>query len=1502
MRAKAEAFPRVRLEGPTTAVERTVSRWHGDGWRSLGESLADFRSVHAYVLLGEAGSGKTTAFRSEAAAGGHYVTARQFIHRDPASHPEWRGKALFIDGLDEQRAGGGDPREPLDKILGRIEQLGRPRFRLSCREESWLGEGDLRELSSLTNGEELHLLRLDPLSRDGAREVLVSAGITGPDDFLWNAGERGLDAFLRNPLLLELLAKAVHPRSAGSEPWPDTQLATFERACRILAHDPNQEYRDARDGPPFSDDKLVIAAGRLCAVALLSDKLGWSRRGPGDGDHPPLSDAGKPQELLRFALDTKLFEGSAETGRSPRHRRIAEFLAAKYLDERIRKGLPATRVLALMAGGDGIVAPDLQGISAWLATMNREARANLIDMDPVGVMFAGDAGHLGLQEVERLLVRIESQLAYRWIAPSWASLDSLLAGPAKDILWARLRDRDRSGGRQQLVGLLLRGLTPLAGSDSGWTHSPRATAAEARDPLLAVVGDDTWEDWVRHSALRALVHLLRDEPDGTRVLLRLLRELSDDRARGDERDELRGELLAHLYPGHIGPEEIWDYMPSRTVPRGRGASFWTRDLVENSSPEQIRALTAGLMKEPEKLLPDLAQNRLEALVFRVLTRTLDLFGEEADVAQLYDWFELVEADYERVGLVPAHCDNHVLRSRHAREQKRICEWLGERPEVQRALLMEGIERNASAPENRLLHLSVGMKFLGDDAPPGFRRWCLQRAIETAETRPRVSTELRWWATMQYEPWGRPLSDEDVAALIRGSPQLREWNEGRLVAGARQDDDAAPRKESPLLSDMRNRLVTVRKQRAQYVASVREQLATLEAGEGPPDMLHELGRVYVNGLEAGGSKQARADLDFQLGSDRHVADAVTGGFRRLVDRTDLPTVEDIVEFHERRRMSHYACPFLAGLAEEELASVNAFERLDEAGLRRALAFYFLSRLPTKRHTIPGNFSHAEDCRPRWYRDALQSRPDAVADVMVAVHRVRVRVKEPPDQHLYDMSATDEYSLVAQLAVPRMFAPFPTRCAGENHLAALHQLLLAAIRYMPSRELAELVSKRLARRGMDVAQRTYWLAAGGFVAPDEWLPRLIDFLSVKEETRVLHAVDFLVPRTRPLPNREWSTAHLAGLIRAVGAKMHSPWDDSTSHFVRGDRSPNASSAPRRAGFAAGIKAEALVNGWIRTLVHRVDGETSAALADLADDPALAKWRARLQRARDEQAERRRDTTRSVPTVSAVREALDGGPPGSAADLAALVAERLQQLAKRIRDGGTDDWMLYWHTDPTDQAGRTVTRPKRENPCRRALVSALEPLLDRNGVTLSQEEQVAEEKRPDIVAHRHPHAVPIEIKKTRSPDLWTAAAKQLQKRYCGDPRSDGYGIYLVLWFGADDLKKPPPSGRRPESPGELRDRLLEELAPQHRLKIRVIVIDVSAPPGRRADAALESRGQGHAGGGGTTARDEARVRHRDRKPESRSSWAAPSTFEPERARLGNDDNDPGSTTDPPGGPSQP
>ena len=144
------------------------------GNRSPGPWHA-FRSVPAYVLLGDPGAGKTTAFEVECEALGDSacpISARDFLALDMDRHPEWRDKTLFIDGLDEVRAGTDDVRTPFDAIRNRLDALGRPRFRLSCREADWLGANDRDNLASVTPDGAVTVLRLDPLTNADITTIL----------------------------------------------------------------------------------------------------------------------------------------------------------------------------------------------------------------------------------------------------------------------------------------------------------------------------------------------------------------------------------------------------------------------------------------------------------------------------------------------------------------------------------------------------------------------------------------------------------------------------------------------------------------------------------------------------------------------------------------------------------------------------------------------------------------------------------------------------------------------------------------------------------------------------------------------------------------------------------------------------------------------------------------------------------------------------------------------------------------------------------------------------------------------------------------------------------------------------------------------------------------------------------------------------------------------------------------------------------------------------------
>ena len=151
-------------------VARTCTEVPQNDTRQVRDSpsrpLAAFRTVPAYVLLGDPGSGKSTSFEAERDALGEdacLATARDFLALEPNAHPEWRGKTLFIDGLDEVRAGSADVRTPFDELRRRLDSLGRPRFRLSCREADWLGPNDRTNLVRVSPDAGLTVLRLDPL-------------------------------------------------------------------------------------------------------------------------------------------------------------------------------------------------------------------------------------------------------------------------------------------------------------------------------------------------------------------------------------------------------------------------------------------------------------------------------------------------------------------------------------------------------------------------------------------------------------------------------------------------------------------------------------------------------------------------------------------------------------------------------------------------------------------------------------------------------------------------------------------------------------------------------------------------------------------------------------------------------------------------------------------------------------------------------------------------------------------------------------------------------------------------------------------------------------------------------------------------------------------------------------------------------------------------------------------------------------------------------------------
>ena len=1388
-------------------VDRTVSQIQSneDGYISQEHhSLSDFDSEQGYVLLGEPGMGKTTEFSEEATrVDGLFIPVRRFINRDIENHPEWRNKLLFLDGLDEARAGGGDPREVIDKVVSQLEILDPPKFRLSCRSGSWLRINDLNELSSLLVADTIPVLQLNPLNYDDISKI-VSHHREDARDFIQEVRQYGMEAFLWNPQLLTLLLKSVETRG-----WPDSPTMVFEEACKELVTERNREHGASHSFDSLPNHNSVLsAAGQLSALMLIANKAGWSVDYTDDPEILSLRDVEETdRDVLRAALDSKVFEGNLSR-RVPLHRLLTEYLGARYLHKKIQDGLSVQRVFAFLLGYDGTLLPDLRGLAAWLAALNHKARSALIHADPVAVAFNGDASSFGLEERQELLNNLEQSIDLTYTWPSAAALGALVGNQGTSLVWELTGLPVRSDNRQMLVYQLLRGVSQrYSGMGLDKRLVPDVQPEISRKNLLNIVYDPSWQEDVRCEALRTLNLILVGKSNRKTTFGKLLSDLQRDLL-PDENNDLRGTILDLLYPTELSPSELWAYLVERAVAYRHNIylEFWDR-LIDRARANEIRELLDSLCDLASEVIPKLANHRLTSIVPGLLARGLDLFGDELDISDLYRWFKLVESDVQTSQLVSIDSSDRPDK-RNDEANTVIRNWLSKRETIQRAL----IEHDLVTQESKISsNRTIGLKFVGTNTPVGFRSWCLARATELSDAHPIAAERLAWWSVWMEAGWEDPLSDEKVGQMVSYIPSLREWNRKRLSGRDRAEQEKA---------EWSNKLAKIRAanriRRQKDLDPIRQQKTELAKGKCSPELLHRLATIYFNGLATRG-KDPNSQLMAYLEGDMSLVQAALAGFRSMLDRDELPDLDQIAQLHENDKMSYFTLPFLAGMEEENDSIIDS---LSERGRRRVLGFYLVTDRPMvpatpRGENLPNLFTFYENYHPIWYENALKYYPEAVADSLVAIHNACVRAKLSPNRYLYEMAYNRAYFRVAQLAVTRMFSVFPTKC-NERQLESLRVVLWSAIlaRGMSSEELREIVLMRLQRKNMDIAQRAQWLSAGVYAARDQCIPLLEEFISAGEESRIHHVLSFLVPDRGKLILRnvkDWRSEEISLLIRALGRRVQRPDFQEGAHILSNEEINRN-------------KFGSLLVPWLQELIIRSDTDTIDALDSLATDPDLAAWTREIVRAQEEQGQRRRAANRPDLNPEQVQKTLQGGPPASAADLAALTFEVLDELADRIRTGQTNDWRQYWYWD---HKTKKPTRTKDEDDCRDILLSDLKAILHQHGIDAQPEGRYADEKRADIrVSYKSNFSIPIEIKKNSHRKIWHGISEQLVPKYTRDPNSDGHGIYLVLWFGSDRkyMKMLPSSGGIPKKPKELKKMLEEQLDPALKKRINVVVIDVS------------------------------------------------------------------------------
>jgi hypothetical protein len=1319
----APRLVRVASDTPNTATENQP------------QLLEAFRDAHAWVLLGEPGAGKSTAFKEEAKAtkGGKYLSIADFVVDDDLDD-DWREKTLFLDGLDEVRAGG----DTLRNVRNKLKKLGKPAFRLSCRAADWYGATDQEVIEAAATDKKNTVLLLEPLSDGDILHILRdNHGIPNPENFVRDAQKRGIDGLLNNPQTLELLAKAVR-----GDKFPTTRQATYQLACEQLADENNAHYQVKQIDQPVDVESRLNAAGQLCAVLLLSNQTGITRLPTNvQPNFPCVRDFSPPNfAAANQVLSSTLFRPIDDKNLEPAHRTITEFLAARWLGRQIdQQGLPLKRVLNLLLGRDGRTVAGLRGLYAWLALACTTARTQLIQADPFTVVIYGDVSPMSIADKRMILQGLKQEAerfrSFRWQAQSDYPFGALAAKELIPDFIEALTSPDRSEAAQSfadcVVDILLEG----------------EALPELAPTVKAVTLDATRRDDVRSYAMRTWLKLGAADADA----LGLLDDITNGKV-ADQNDDLAGALLHHLYPSFIPPEFLLQYVhpPKQS---NHTLTFWEYELPTKVPPAHFPVLLDQLVQRTDLLSRDIHRSFLSRMIGQLLQRAIELHGEHILVEKLFAW---LGAGVDK--------DGYIFLGNE--EKSGIENWLATHPDRYKALLALCYQQceNLTEPFSCLINSTERLYHAA--VPEDLGVWHIAQITQTNnETLAQDHLACAFQRLNQHG--GKGLTLEVFEAWGVAYPKRQSWLDALLVCEIPERHTERGRRKQAYQQER----AKIKRTNSENLNKDKAEIRSGLSGE-----MCNLAQLWLgHDWDAKGDTPIERFNNFCDNGDEILAVAEMG-FRACVVQTDLPTVDEIIALPIPHQ---WHLPCLIGMNLRWQDDPLNIDALPNDTLCKMIAFQL---------TFPARNT------PEWFAYLVSHTPQLVAKVLMSLAITRLNSEKNDVDCIYPLAREASYRAVAYLAVPELLENFPilTRANQLPHL----RLLLAAARLYDMPELAAVVTQKTMLCDIDEAQKVYWLAAALLLNPVKDQDQLWEFIG-NSSNKIKVLAGFV------------EEFHLSKLPEKVLGKFI---ELLTPELV---------------------KAQSWENNWFVRQGHYLSslithlgvlGTDQAAqeLERLVQLPALSKLKFQLQAALHQLKLTQRERAFAFLSPAQVAQILANKAPASSADLAALALDYLDGIAAEIRGDNEEGVLAFWNVE-----NKKPVSQREENLCRFDLMRRLRCKFNAQGITCEPEPHQANNKRADIgLLYVNKFKLPIEIKRNVNDALWTGLRTQLIEQYAIDPKADGYGIYLVLWFGSKDTQKANDGGEKPTSPEELKTRLEAQLNREERERIFIRVLDMTHP----------------------------------------------------------------------------
>lgn len=535
---------------------------------------------------------------------------------------------------------------------------------------------------------------------------------------------------------------------------------------------------------------------------------------------------------------------------------------------------------------------------------------------------------------------------------------------------------------------------------------------------------------------------------------------------------------------------------------------------------------------------------------------------------------------------------------------------------------------------------------------------------------------------------------------------------------------------------------------------------------------------------------RERLAEELGEEN--ASTAIEGILAVPRGDDIPDLAETISVLAEDRYFKWWFAIVAGLDEASRQGIDTRD-LPVSTLQSALAI----------GTDLLIFSGEADKHRTWKNQFFAEQPEQAKDALLALAKAKLAQGKEPVSGLYGLLRDERLARFRPAVLTELLRTFPN--AGFN---VLEDMLQCALGTDEARAALFAIAEDVIDGELEVdeSQMQLWQASAYLLDP------------AQHEARISSIQD---------PTMVWRLRDLSGSGRRSRVKNPSPLDLSVLSFLASYTARHfpACEHPRNgwSGSQNPWDGTEFVRGMINQISTLTMPGATLVLQDFVTRPEFASYSDNVRHALANQRARRREAEYQQPDWPQTVDALSNGPPVSAADLHALLANQVRDANSRIGGNNADLYKLFWNED----SHRRLVSPKAEESCRDVLLDLMRPRVGPLGVTLEPEGHMAADKRADMVALCKGNLKAVaELKRDTHADLWTALSTQLDRLYARDPETSGFGLYVVFWFGSKRKGSVPvgPKGQKPTTAAELEAMLKASVSEQAKERLDVVVIDVS------------------------------------------------------------------------------